>query len=370
MGCKRLHGQSMRLRTEQMRRRFATIHDVAADARVSIATVSRVLNEPWRVTDQTLERVSTSIRKLGYEPNLRARLLARGNAGTMCFLLSNRPFVHLLHAEILQGAASKADKMGVQMVYATCNYCRDAAPADIQMPRVLGARALIDGVILAGTNYTNIMSALDELRLPYVVFGTNLVTDEPEMPRRAVYVDDEGGGYQATEHLLSLGHTRITFVGDVSLPWYRRRHEGYVRAMEQAGLEPDEPTGRASDGELAMGFNAVNDMCDRGGEFTALFVGGDMGALGALRALRTRGIDVPGDVSVVGFNDEELAQIAEPPLTTIRVPKEEIGARCVEMLEGIIKDSSDATDKVVMDVKLVERESVGVCGGGLRAIRK
>ncbi len=340
-----------------MERRFVTIHDVAADAHVSTATVSRALNEPWRVSAATRERVMASVDKLGYKPNLRARLLARGGSGTICFLLSNRPFIHSVHAQILQGAAKQSDEMGVQIVYATCHYEPDTPPSEIEMPRILAARGLIDGVIVAGTNYPNMLQALDELGLAHVVFGTNLVTPEDARVSNAVYVDDEDGGYQATEHLLALGHRQIAFIGDDQFPWYRRRYAGYRKAMTEAGLAPSLAVGSAAESELAMGYNAINDLYDRNQQFTAVVVGGDMGALGALRALRNRGVNVPNEVSVVGFNDEELVQIAEPPLTTVRVPKEDIGARCVVMLDAIIEGAGEVVEPEIVGVQLVLRQS-------------
>ena len=344
-----------------MESRFVTIHDVAADAKVSTATVSRALNEPWRVNTATREKVKASIAKLGYKPNLRARLLARGDSGTICFLLCNRPFIHSVHAQILQGAAREADILGVQMVYATCAYSPSVTPQEIQMPRILVARGLVDGVIVAGTNYPNMVQALDELELPFAVFGTNFVADDGADISSAVYVDDLAGGYQATAHLLSLGHVNIRYVGDVSLPWYHRRYLGYCKAMAEAGFKCYPAIGLAADGELEMGYDAINDLCDNRQEFTAVFVGGDMGALGAMRALRNRGIDVPKQVSIVGFNDEELVQIAEPPLTTIRVPKEEIGACCVQMLNKRIRDTKSFEQPAVLPVQLVLRESTGLC---------
>lgn len=306
------------------------------------------------------ERVNTSIAKLGYTPNLRARLLARGDSGTICFLLANRPFLHSVHTQMLQGAADRANGLGVQIVYGTCSYSPDAAPSEIEMPRILAARGLIDGVIVAGTNYPNMLRAIDELDLPRVVFGTNLISDD-EHVAGAVYVDDESGGYQATTHLIALGHRRILFIGDVSLPWYRRRYDGYVRAMREAGLEFGEPVGKRdvmekSVTEFAMGVNAADELCERGHEFTALFAGGDMAAIGAMRSLAGRRIRVPVDVSVVGFNDEEAAEIAEPPLTTIRVPKEEIGAQCVEMLRKTL-ETGKSQDSATVPVRLVVRES-------------
>ncbi len=240
--------------------RFVTIHDVAADAQVSTATVSRVLNEPWRVSPDARERVTASIAKLGYTPNLRARLLARGDSGTICFLLSNRPFLHSIHTQMLQGAADRANALGVQIVYAACSYLPDTPPSEIEMPRILAARGLIDGVIVAGTNYPNMLQAIDELALPRVLFGTNLIAPGLDRVPAAIYVDDESGGYLAAKHLISLGHKAIRFIGDVTLPWYRRRYEGCARAMREAGLEVHPAIGKrdATDAEIIEAAKAAH----------------------------------------------------------------------------------------------------------------
>jgi DNA-binding LacI/PurR family transcriptional regulator len=131
--------------------------------------------------------------------------------------------------------------------------------------------------------------------------------------------------------------------------------------MREAGLEPREPVGRRDAGEktvteFAMGVNAASELCQREPGFTALFAGGDMAAIGAMRTLAGQGIRVPRDVSVVGFNDEEVAEIAEPPLTTVHVPKEEIGARCVDMLRTML-DTGERPEAVTVPVHLIERES-------------
>ncbi|MCL5105177.1 MAG: LacI family transcriptional regulator [Armatimonadetes bacterium] len=340
-----------------MEKRFVNIHDVARDANVSIATVSRVLNEPGRVSADTRDKVAASVERLGYTPNLRARLLARGDSGMICFLLSNRPFIHSVHAQVLQGAAREADELSVQIVYAACSYSPDTPPSEIEMPRILAARRLIDGVIVAGTNYPNMLDAIDELELPRVVYGPNLVTANDVRIGNSVYVDDEGGGYEATAHLISLGHEKIWFVGDLSMPWYRRRYAGYRLAMSEAGIRSLPAVGSMADGELQMGHDGAEGLLERGEAVTALFVGSDMGAFGAMRAIKARGLRVPEDVSVVGFNGEELAEIAEPPLTTIRVPTEDAGMRCVEMLNSIIKGKEANLDPVVLPVQLIRRQS-------------
>jgi len=336
--------------------RPVTIREVAADAGVGTATVSRALNEPWRVSPDTIERVKASIGKLGYKPNFRARLLARGNSGTVCFLLSNRPFIHSVHGQILQGAASEADLLGVQIVYASCTYSADVKPSQIKMPQILAARGLIDGVIVAGTNYPNLIPVIEELELPYVIFGTNYCDGSGRLPN-AVYVDEQEGGYQAARHLLGLGHTKIAFIGDVSLPWYAHRYQGFALAMSEAGIGAPKPIGSAADGAVEMGVRAARQLCESKTDFTAIFAGGDRAAYGAMRMLRKWGVSVPDDVSIVGFDDDEVASMAEPPLTTVRVPTEEIGARCVLMLNDMIRAGAVPEEPAVLPAELVVRAS-------------
>jgi len=340
-----------------MQDRPVTIREVAADANVGTATVSRALNEPWRVSPATIERVNKSVERLGYRPNFRARLLARGNSGMICFLLSNRPFIHSVHAQILEGAAHEADILGVQIVYASCNYEPGAAPSEIEMPRILAARGLIDGVIVAGTNYPNLLGAIDQLHLPYVVFGTNYVTGNGGELANAVYVNEQEGAREAAKHLLSLGHARIRFIGDTLLPWYRRRYQGYCDALREAGIAPLPPIGARGEDPVRMGEAAALELLDRHPGFTAVFAGSDRAAHGAIKALRSRGLRIPDDVSVVGFDDDEIASLEEPPVTTVRMPTEEVGARCVLMLNDIIRSGVQPEQAAWLPAELVIRES-------------
>lgn len=340
-----------------MRKRAITIREVANDAEVSIATVSRVLNEPSRVQSETRDSVNASIAKLGYVPNIRARLLARGNSGTICFLLSNQPFAHSIHGQVLQGAAKKADALGIQVVFTSCYYDADTPSEEIKLPNLLTSSGFLDGVVMAGTNYPNIIEALGSLELPFIIHGTNMAYDDVVPHQNTVYIDSAYGGYLAARHLISHGHTAIRFIGDVSLPWYLRRYNGFKRAMDEAGLPCPPAIGSAFNGELAMGYDATIELIDAWEKFTGLFVGGDIGAIGAMRALKKRGLSVPKDVSVVGFNDDESATIVDPQLTTIRGLNEEAGMKCVELLNSLIRDGNEPKEPAILQVTLVDRDS-------------
>ena len=343
--------------TTQMSERPVTIRDVAAQAKVGTATVSRVLNKPWKVSPETTQRVKDSIEKLGYKPNFRARLLAQGNSGMMCFLLSNRPFAHSVHGQVLQGAAKEADALGVQIVYAGCTYEPETSPCEIRLPQLLVARGFVDGVILAGTNYSNILDVIEQIGLPYVVFGTNLVISGHKVPETAVYVDEQEGSRRATEHLLSLGHTRIVFIGDIRQPWYRRRYQGYCDALCEAGLKPLPAVGEDGSDTVRMGVDATIELLREGVKFTAVVAGSDRVAHGAMRVLKEYGLRIPHDVSVVGFDDDEIASLEDPPLTTVRMPAEEVGARCIRMLHSIVRRGEKPNQAVWLPVELVIRKS-------------
>lgn len=340
-----------------MQKHAITIREVAYDADVSIATVSRVLNEPSRVQPETRDRVNASIAKLGYVPNIRARMLARGNSGTICFLLSNRPFAHSIHGQVLQGAAKKADALGIQVVFTSCHYDADTPPEEIKLPNMLISSGLVDGVVLAGTNYPNIMQVLEKLELPFIFHGTNFVSDDVSLHQNGVYIDGAYGGYLAARHLISLGHSSLRFIGDISLPWYGRRYLGFKRALDEAGLPCAPAVGSAFRGELAMGYDAAIELLDASEKFTGLFVGGDIGAVGAIRALRRRGLNVPKDISVIGFNDDEITTMLDPQITTIRGLNEEAGMKCVELLNSLIREGNEPKEPAILQVTLVDRES-------------
>ncbi|MGQ9456039.1 MAG: LacI family DNA-binding transcriptional regulator [Armatimonadota bacterium] len=346
-----------------------TIREVAAEAGVGTATVSRVLNEPWKVSPETIEKVKQSIEKLGYKPNFRARLLARGNSGMICFLLSNRPFVHSVHGQVLQGAAEEAEVLGVQVIYAGCACDPHTPSSDIKLPQILAARGLIDGVILAGTNYPNILEAIDNLGLPYVLFGTNYVAGDRPVPVSAVYVDEQEGSRRATEHLLSLGHLHIWFIGDVKMPWYRRRYQGYCDAMREAGLAPMPPIGGDGADTVKMGVDATRTLLQERREFSAIFAGSDRAAHGAINVLVEYGIRVPEDVSVVGFDDDEIALLEKPPLSTVRMPAEEVGKECVRMLNSIVRYDKKPSQPVWLPVELVVRKSTSIAKSSAQVIQ-
>jgi DNA-binding LacI/PurR family transcriptional regulator len=314
-----------------------TVHDVARAAGVSVATISRVLNQHPNVSAKTREKVLALIQQSGFRPNAIARRLANGRSGLLCFLLSNRDIIHSFHSRVLKGVEDYCQQQHRQVIFTTFDYGPgDTMPAET-LPRMVREYRAIDGVLVAGTNYPNLLRYLTEVELPYVLFGNNLVTGALALPRKnCVSFDEQAGAREASEFLFELGHRHIAFVGDLSKPWYLRRQQGYREAMERRGLPlatvdiPDE----ADCAEL--GRRAVPVLLRQHPQTTAILAQDDETACGVLENLEKLGIRVPRDMSLMGYDDIPEIRYLRPALTTVRVPKASIGWKMAESLDGMV----------------------------------
>jgi DNA-binding LacI/PurR family transcriptional regulator len=339
-------------------RTLKTVHDVARAAGVSVATVSRVLNQHPNVSRKTRERVMALIDESGFRPNAIARRLVHGRSGQICFLLSNRDIVHSFHSRVLKGAEDYCRQSHNQVVFATVGYRLDDDLPSIELPRIIREHGSIDGILLAGTNYPNLCRYMEELGLPYVIFGNNLLTGSLAYPRKhAVCFDEQGGAHEAVRFLIELGHRRIAWVGNLTKAWYRRRYEGYRVAMKSKRLTlslvdlKDEP----NDEEL--GRRALPMLLRRFPKTTAILAQDDEAACGLLEGLRKLGIRVPEDISLVGYDDIAEIRYVTPPLTTVRVPKEKVGWAMADLLFRSIAAEDVLPDPVPLPTELVLRDS-------------
>src|SRR5246127_3655042 len=216
----------------------ATIRDVARAAGVGIGTISRVLNSNSQVSRKTRMRVLDAISRLRFRPNAQARRMLRRRAEMVCFLLSNRDFLHPFHARILQGVESYATRVKQHVLFAALHYSPRTPPDRIDLPPVLQEHGLIDGVILAGTVYPNLLHKIRSIHMPCVVFSNNVMGQDGECDFDEVGFDDSNGTLHATRHVIAMGHRRIAFCGDISYPWIHRRFEGYRAGMREGRLKP------------------------------------------------------------------------------------------------------------------------------------
>ena len=333
------------------------IRHVSREARVGVATVSRVINGSTEVSPQTRKHVEAVIRRLGYRPNAHARRILR-HAEMVCFMVSNRPFFHPFHAGILQGAEAYASDLKRHVMFVQNNCEKETPPDQIILPPILEEKGWVNGVILTGAVYPNLISRIEALNLPLVVFGNNVFDMSNKGSFDRVCYDGIRAEFEATEYLINRGHRLIAFIGDTEYPWLREQYQGYIRAMRASKLNPLSVT-RKRPGTFAeyAEWAAVRLLGSKRVP-TAMLAGDDEIAYGLYRSLRRLGVKIPGDISLIGFDDRELAALLDPPLTTVRVDSQEIGRCCIKLLfEGLHKASKSVSTHLV-PTKLIERESV------------
>ena len=328
-----------------------TLQDVARASGVSKATVSRVLNDDPRISAATRQRVRAALDALGYR-GLGRRAAVR--TGDVAFLLSD-PLgpVHedLFFNEVLRGVVAELEAHGYHTLLAHTDGRLDPSG---HLPSVVER---VDGVIAAGAGLQPaLVRALIAGPVPVVLIGRYL----RGRGFYAVLPDNEEGGRLATEHLLALGRRRIAFLGGpMDTNVYRDRLAGYQLAHAEAGLTPDpalfRPVQRNPDDVVAQTL----DLFATDAPPDAIFAADDWLALQVLHALRERGLRVPEDVAVVGYADVPLAALADPPLTTVHVPKRRLGRAAAKLLHDVLTGQSDGPVQIIVSPHLVVRASTG-----------
>jgi LacI family transcriptional regulator len=330
---------------------MATLKDVAHRADVDPSTASRVLRGDWaqQVRPETRERIIQAATDLGYRPNALARGLRTRRTDTLGLVipnLDNLGFSDVTHG--IQAAAAEAGKL-VMVVEA------DVVGDAESYQRLIGDGRL-DGLIVAfATLDDHLVTQLADQGTPLV-----LVNRRTSGVHGSVVVDDEGGSLLAVEHLAGLGHRRIGYLGlEAETDTARRRERGFRTAMMEAGLRVHPRWIGASSTTEEGGRRGVEQLLDTDAPPTAVFVASLMSAIGALAGLRDAGRDVPGDVSLVAFNDHPLAAHTAPPLTTVRMPNYRMGQEAVRMLLTEL-DGSAVGDLMISDApELIVRASTG-----------
>jgi len=333
-----------------------TIRDVANRAGVAVGTVSRVLNNQPDVNPKLRERVLRALKELDYRPNARAQSFARNYSPVVSFILSNRDFLHPFHSRVLQGVEEYCEESGFFVIYTRFRYSQSISAAEMHLPSVLQSHGIADCVILAGANFENFTSSLDKKGLHYVLLANNFFSEEPGPAHDRVRFDDVSGSAEATRYLIALGHRDIFFIGETALPWYRNRYEGYCRAMKEAGLKPAAQTLGLSDNLFFNGMKSIQMLLEQKRTFTAVLAGNDEVAHGVWEGLLKAGLDVPRDVSLIGFDDQHgLGRLQS--LTSVRVEATEVGRQLARMAIEKIKTKGVHVPEVLLPTSLVKRDT-------------
>jgi len=308
----------------------ATIKDVSARAGVSTKTVSRVLNREKYVSDEVRQRVEEAIEALSFQPSAAARMLAGKRSHQIALIYDNHS-PHYIH-QIQTGIWERCIEEGVRLL---------AQPSDAASPNLateiggLIDQTQVDGVILSSPVTDNVaaLEELDRRGVPYVRISPG--TDHGRSP--SVSMDDVQAADDMTSHLITLGHRRIGFIiGHVNHTASDLRLFGYRRALDRAGLPFEPRYVRQGYFDFASGEAAADAMLDLPTPPTAIFASNDDMAAGVLTVAHRRGIALPGELSVAGFDDTALAGQLWPPLTTVRQPTRQLAHAAASLLfEGV-----------------------------------
>lgn len=345
-----------------MARKAVGIRDVAREAGVSVTTVSHILNdvESARASDETRERVKTTAERLGYGANRIARSLRRQQS-EMIGLLSEDIATTPHAGRIILGAQQAARERGLTLVL--INTSRDEL--DVQRDTDALLRQQVDGVLYA-TMYHREIALPESLRsVPTVLIDST--SDDGSVP--SVVPDEEGGAYLAVNELIGHGHRRIGFItNSEDVPATRGRLAGYRRALGNAGLEFDSGLVVADQSETPGGYTAARTVLTRTDRPTGLFCYNDRMAMGAYRAAAELGLRIPSDLSIVGFDNQELiSEGLYPALTTVALPHFEMGEWALDALARLMESDPPPSEHpvyepAVLSCPLVRRQSVAEPG--------
>lgn len=327
-----------------------TIRDVAARARVSHQTVSRVINDSARVRPETRERVMSAIADLGYHPNALARSMARGRSHTLACIAPN--LTDYTFASLISGAEIEARRHGYFWLSASAPDSETFAELVTELVTSRRAEGLMVVNPYADDRYHHLPHDF-----PLAFAGAR----PREGDTNSVSLDDVCAAYEATKHLLNLGHRRIGMVtGPLAEDAGQDRCQGYEQALREANIEPAAELIIEGNWLAQSGYDAFMQLVHAGELPSAIFAHNDLMAAGILRAARDLGLEVPADLSVIGVDDIPLAEFFEPPLTTIDQDFHFIGREAARLLIRSIEQPDAPRRHLRMPVELVVRRSTAV----------
>ena len=329
------------------RPRAVTITDVAREAGVAASTVSRALTNPDRVNVVTREHVQQVAARLGYRPSPAARALGTGRTSTLALVLPD--ITNPYFAGLIRGAERQAEATGHILVIGNSE---ENARAEAKMVERLTPS--VDGFLLGSSRLPDAKILQFSAAVPVVLVNRRLASVTSVSP------DQHGGTRQIVEHLVALGHRRAIFLAGPPESWLgRQRWAGISSAAKKHGLRVRRlgPYHPSVDGGLLAGEAALADGA------TAVIAHNDLMAIGALKRLRARGVTVPGDVSIVGFDNIFGADFCDPPLTTLSDRTEQAGRSAVDLLVALVRDRGrverESPADIVAPTQLVVRGSTG-----------
>lgn len=328
------------------------IKEVARRAHVSTATVSRTINRMGNVQPRTAERVWKVIEKLGYYPNIHARTLVSGKSHMLGLVISDiaNPFF----PELVKSFEDMALQASFEVIITDTNYQPARMVSCIR--RMLERK--VDGVAVMTSEMDRdvVIDEFAKRHIPIVFLDVGKVKDRISN----ISVNYTQGVQEAVRHLVDLGHSRIGFVsGPMALRSARTRRDAFLKCLNEYELVRDPHLVEEGNHKIDGGERAMRNLLALSHPPTAVLTSNDLTAIGALRAIHLAGLRVPDDISVIGFDDIDLSQTTQPPLTTVRLSRAELGRTAFEALHRVIKEESIRGKKYTLETHLIIRESTG-----------
>ncbi len=326
----------------------ASVYDVAKKARVSVVTVSRVINNVPTVRQTSREKVQRAIEELDYQPNAAARSLARGKTDTIGLIIPTLtdPFIMQVVGEVDRAL----EKQGYFLALTVIDKHEDDSK---KRSNFLFQQERVDGILIMTPQFEkDYVASLKSKQIPFVIL------DNQAYPfvDPSIVVDNFKGGYEVARHLIELGHSEIAYIGGpVEFLSASQRGKGFQSALSEVGIEVF--CMERGEYDISTGYDVMNDWLKKGQIPTAIFADDDHIAFGVVDALRLARISVPEDVSVVGFDNHPFGAKLHPLLTTVKQPAVQMGAKGVETLLKIMKGGSRDGIVIKMQPELIIRES-------------
>jgi LacI family transcriptional regulator len=329
--------------------KYITLRMVAEKAGVSVNTASRAINNKPDINQETKKRIFKVAQELGYVRNNTAVALRTKKTGTVGVVIEDNrnPF----YAEVLNGMEVAAREKNYHIIFA--NTQRDYKKEEEAINLLLAKR--VDGLLIAPVqDRDDDIKNLIEVNIPFVVVGR----DFKNISLDAVYNDEVKGGFLATEYLIKKGHKRIALIdGFLYKSPAKGRLEGYKKALKKYGISMDDALVSVGDIDVKDGYERTRQMLEKDLDFTAIFAYNDMMAFGAMQAIREKGLRIPEDIGLVGYDDIPFCSLMDPALTTIRLKKQELGIESVKLLFSLINGNRKKPKKIMLDVDIIVRKT-------------
>ncbi len=330
-----------------------TLEEIGKIAGVSRATVSRVINNHPNISDSVRRRVLEVIEETGYQPNIAARTLASSQSrilGLVIPAIISNVFTNPYYPRLIQGITKVCNERDYTLTFFMFETPEEQESGTTRIVN----NALIDGLILnADYNENNLVDRLLKAQMPFVQIGRPI----DDAPIHFVDADNFEGGKMATQHLIELGCKRIGQVATAKNPAGEDRDRGYRATLLEHHIAIDEDLIVQGDFSESQAYRVTRDLLEQKPD--GIFVQSDWMAIGVIRAIQEAGLDIPGDIAIVGFDDLPIATRDKPHLTTIRQPIEETGRAAVETLLDVIKNPNIAPQSRELPVELVIRDTSG-----------